>query len=218
MKWAVSQAVPFRRMHIRGNIVLHQDNGWASGGWMSDDLIDGNVGAGPQQQWISRNTEWGSWTGANWNMVFVGAVNPPAGEWPNPPYTKIAQVPIVREKPFLEVDASGKYSVRIPALRTNSAGITWRAGSTPGKSIPLSEFFRQYPDSAYWFEDKPGLKIVLPANRGRCLVQPIGRQLLPEGGVERVDAKPARDRRRVVPGGTWVRSARCRMDRPAPEG
>ncbi len=35
-------------------------------------LIDGNVGAGPQQQWISRNSEWGSWTGANWNMVFVG--------------------------------------------------------------------------------------------------------------------------------------------------
>ena len=146
MKWAVSQAVPFRRMHIRGNIVLHQDNGWASGGWMSDDLIDGNVGAGPQQQWISRNTEWGSWTGANWNMVFVGVVNPPAGEWPNPPYTKIAQVPIVREKPFLEVDPSGKYSVRVPALRTNSSGITWRAGSTPGKSIPLSEFYLARPD------------------------------------------------------------------------
>ena len=146
MKWAVSQAVPFRRMHIRGNIVLHQNGGWASGGWMSDDLIDGNVGAGPQQQWISRNTEWGSWTGANWNMVFVGVVNPPAGEWPNPPYTKIAQVPIVREKPFLEVDPSGKYSVRVPALRTNSSGITWRAGSTPGKSIPLSEFYMARPD------------------------------------------------------------------------
>ncbi|MGD0775091.1 MAG: coagulation factor 5/8 type domain-containing protein [Candidatus Solibacter sp.] len=146
MKWAVSQAVPFRRMHIRGDIVLHQDGGWASGGWMSDDLIDGNVGAGPQQQWISRNTEWGSWTGANWNMVFVGVVNPPAGEWPNPPYTKIAQVPIVREKPFLEVDPSGKYSVRVPALRANSSGITWRAGSTPGKSIPLSEFYVARPD------------------------------------------------------------------------
>ena len=146
MKWAVSQAVPFRRMHIRGNIVLHQDNGWASGGWMSDDLIDGNVGAGPQQQWISRNTEWGSWTGANWNMVFVGVVNAPAGDWPNPPYTKIAQTPIVREKPFLEVDPSGNYSVRIPALRTDSAGITWRAGSTPGKSIPLSEFYLARPD------------------------------------------------------------------------
>ena len=146
MKWAVSQAVPFRRMHIRGDIVLHQEGGWASGGWMSDDLIDGNVGAGPQQQWISRNTEWGSWTGANWNMVFVGVVNPPAGEWPKPPYTKIAQVPIVREKPFLEVDPSGKYTVRVPALRANSSGITWRAGSTPGKSIPLSEFYVARPD------------------------------------------------------------------------
>ena len=146
MKWAVSQAVPFRRMHIRGDMVLHQDGGWASGGWMSDALVDGNVGAGPQQQWISRNTEWGSWTGANWNMVFVGVVSPPAGEWPNPPYTKIARVPIVREKPFLEVDPSGKYRVRVPALRANSSGITWRAGSTPGKSIPLSEFYVARPD------------------------------------------------------------------------
>ena len=146
MKWAVSQAAPFRRMHVRGDIVLHQDSGWASGGWMSDDLIDGNVGAGPQQQWISRNTEWGSWTGANWNMVFVGVVSPPAGEWPNPPYTKIAKVPIVREKPFLEVDSSGKFVVRVPALRSNSSGISWRAGSTPGKSIPLSEFYVARPD------------------------------------------------------------------------
>jgi hypothetical protein len=27
--------------------------------------------------------------------------------------------------------------------------------------MPVSDFFRQYPDSAYWFEDKPGLKIAL---------------------------------------------------------
>jgi hypothetical protein len=147
MQWAVSQGVPFRRMHVRGDIVLHQKNGWASGGWMSDALIDGNVGAGPQQQWISRNTEWRSWTGANWNMVFVGVVNPPAGEWPTPPYTKIAQVPIVREKPFLQVDASGNYSVRIPALRANSSGITWRAGTTPGRSIPIGQFYVARPNA-----------------------------------------------------------------------
>jgi len=36
MQWAVSQAVPLRRMHVRGNLVLHQHHGWASGGWMSD--------------------------------------------------------------------------------------------------------------------------------------------------------------------------------------
>jgi hypothetical protein len=146
MQWAVSQAVPFRRMHIRGNIVLHQKGGWASGGWMSDSLIDGNVGAGPQQQWISRNSEWGSWTGANWNMVFVGIPHPPEGEWPQPPYTKIDKTPIVREKPFLEVDAKGNWSVRIPALQTDSKGITWHNGSTPGRSIPLSQFYIAHAD------------------------------------------------------------------------
>ena len=145
MRWAVSQAAPFRRMHVRGNIVLHQFHGWASGGWMSDDLIDGTVDAGPQQQWISRNTEWGKWTGSNWNMVFVGVPDPPAGEWPSPPYTKIALTPIVREKPFLQVDASGNYSVRVPSLRRNSSGITWHGGSTPGKSIPLDHFYIARP-------------------------------------------------------------------------
>jgi hypothetical protein len=145
MQWAVSQAVPFRRMHVVGSLVLHQNGGWASGGWMSDSLIDGNIGAGPQQQWISRNSEWGSWTGANWNMVFVGVPHPPAGEWPAPPYTKVAQTPIAREKPFLEIDAQGRYSVRIPSLVANSVGISWRAGSTPGQSLPLSRFYIAHP-------------------------------------------------------------------------
>ena len=145
MQWAVSQAVPFRRMHILGDIVLHQKGGWASGGWMSDSLIDGNVGAGPQQQWISRNSEWRSWTGANWNMVFVGIPNPPAGDWPQPPYTKVERTPIVREKPFLEVDAKGNWSVRVPALQANSQGITWHGGSTPGRSIPISRFYIANP-------------------------------------------------------------------------
>ncbi len=146
MQWAVSQAVPFRRMHVIGNIVLHQKGGWASGGWMSDSLIDGNVGAGPQQQWISRNSEWGSWTGANWNMVFVGIPHPPAGEWPQPPYTKVERTPIVHEKPFLEADSKGNWSVRIPALQSNSQGITWHGGSTPGRSVPLSQFYIARPD------------------------------------------------------------------------
>jgi hypothetical protein len=150
MQWAVSQAVPFRRMHILGSIVLHQKGGWASGGWMSDSVVDGNVGSGPQQQWISRNSEWGSWTGANWNMVFVGVPHPPEGEWPKPDFTKVERTPIVREKPFLEFDSKGDWSVRVPALQTDSQGVTWHGGSTPGKSIPLSSFYIAHPgtDSA----------------------------------------------------------------------
>ena len=150
MQWAVSQAVPFRRMHVLGNLVLHQKGGWASGGWMSDSLVDGNVGSGPQQQWISRNSEWASWTGANWNMVFVGIPHTPQGEWPQPPYTKVERTPVVREKPFLEVDAKGNWSVRVPALQRDSQGITWHGGSTPGHSVPLSSFYIAQPgrDSA----------------------------------------------------------------------
>ena len=145
MQWAVSQAVPFRRMHVRGNMVLHQHRGWASGGWMSDTLVDGNVDSGSQQQWISRNSEWGSWTGSNWNMVFVGVPHPPQGEWPNPPYTKVDKTPVVREKPFLCVDNSGHWKIRLPALRTNSGGISWHGGTTPGRSIPLGDFYIARP-------------------------------------------------------------------------
>jgi hypothetical protein len=145
MQWAVSQAVPFRRMHIEGNLVLHQQRGWASGGWMADSRIDENVDSGTQQQWISRTSEWGSWTGSNWNMVFVGINHPPAGEWPKPSFTKIAAAPVVREKPFLYVDAQGNYLVRVPAVRTNASTITWASGQTPGRSLPLSRFYIAKP-------------------------------------------------------------------------
>lgn len=146
MQWAVSQAVSLRRMHVRGNLVLHQHRGWASGGWMSDSLVDRNVDSGSQQQWISRNCDWKTWTGSNWNMVFVGAVHPPKGAWPSPPYTKVERTPVVREKPFLQVNAAGEFSVRVPSLRTDSVGITWRDGQTPGETIPIAEFYIARPD------------------------------------------------------------------------
>ena len=146
MQWAVSQGISLRRMHVRGDLVLHQHHGWASGGWMSDSLVDGNVDSGSQQQWISRNCDWKSWTGSNWNMVFVGVPHPPEGAWPELPYTKVAQTPVVREKPFLQVNAAGEFSVRVPALRSDSVGITWGAketpgGETPGETIAIAQFY-----------------------------------------------------------------------------
>src|SRR5258708_6401787 len=146
MQWAVSQAISLRRMHVRGDLVLHQKHGWASGGWMSDSLVDANVDSGSQQQWISRNCDWKIWTGANWNMVFVGVVHRPEGAWPSPPYTKVAHTPVVREKPFLQVNAAGEFSVRLPELYADSAGITWRGGETPGETIPIAQFYIARPD------------------------------------------------------------------------
>jgi hypothetical protein len=139
-RWAVSQAAPYRRMHVRGSLQL-DDGGWSSGGFMADTVVDGQVRSGSQQQWLSRNTQWGSWSGSNWNMVFVGAVNAPAGNFPNPPYTRVNQTPTVREKPFLYIDQAGSYNVFVPALRANSQGTTWANATPAGSSLPISQFF-----------------------------------------------------------------------------
>ena len=145
MQWAVSQAVSLRLMHVRGDLVLHQHHGWASGGWMSDSLVDGNVGSGSSSGgFLQLRLE--GWTGSNWNMVFVGVAHPPEGEWPSPPYTKVAQTPVVREKPFLQVNAEGEFSVRVPALHRDSVGITWHGGETPGENIPIANFYIARPD------------------------------------------------------------------------
>jgi len=139
-RWAVSQAAPYRRMHVRGNLQL-DDGGWSSGGFIADSKIDGQVRSGSQQQWLSRNAQWGSWTGSNWNMVFVGDVNAPANSFPSPPYTTVGQTPVVREKPFLYVDAAGAWQVFVPALRADSTGTTWAGGSQAGSSLPIDQFY-----------------------------------------------------------------------------
>jgi hypothetical protein len=140
-RWATSQATPFRRMHIKGNLVL-DDGGWSSGGFIADSRIDGTITSGSQQQYFVRNTNMGNWKGANWNMFFLGDVNPPSGSWPDPPYTVVPETPVVREKPFLFVDESGNYSVMVPDLKRNgSIGTTWESGKTAGTSIPIDKFY-----------------------------------------------------------------------------
>jgi ricin-type beta-trefoil lectin protein len=149
VKWAVSQASPMRRTHITGNMVLDDNGGWSSGGFLSDSQVDGQVNSGSQQQWLSRNDRWGGWTGSNWNMVFVGDGNAPAQSFPNPPYTTVSQTPAIAEKPYLYVDSSGDYQVFVPADETNSQGTTWANGASPGISLPLSQFYLAKPgDSA----------------------------------------------------------------------
>ncbi|HSH98268.1 MAG: adenylyl cyclase [Methylophilaceae bacterium] len=141
MKWAVAQASPLRRLHVRGSMVL-DDNGWSSGGFISDSLIDSEINSGMQQQWLSRNSRWGGWKGSNWNIVFVGDDNAPSGfNWPNQSYTVIEHTPVAREKPFLTIDKKGKYSVFVPKLTNGSQGITWGNGAAAGQSIPISKFY-----------------------------------------------------------------------------
>jgi hypothetical protein len=143
--WAVSQATALRRVHVRGALNLW-DGGWSSGGFIADCKIDGQVNSGSQQQWFSRNAEWGSWKGGSWNMVFVGTVEPPAGHWPESPYTVIEKTPVIREKPYLFIDERGDYFVMVPALATTGTrGTTWSAGPTSGTPVPMDQFYLAHP-------------------------------------------------------------------------
>ncbi|MGW5866999.1 coagulation factor 5/8 type domain-containing protein [Streptomyces sp. NPDC055239] len=146
-RWAVSQAAPYRRMHLKGDLQL-DDNGWSSGGLLADTKVDGQVDSGSQQQWLSRNTEWGGWQGSNWNMVFVGAKNAPDGNFPKPPYTRVDQTPVSREKPFLYVDEGDAYKVFVPGVRKDSSGTSWSDGAPSGKSLPLDDFYVVKPGAS----------------------------------------------------------------------
>lgn len=142
MTWAVSQGTSLRRVHVRGSLNLSdtESGAYSSGGFLADSKVDDTVSSITQQQWLSRNDVWGSWSGGVWNMVFVGVSNVPSGSWPSPPYTAITNTPLVREKPYL-MESNNNFVVMVPNLETNSFGITWANGPTPGTAIPISQFY-----------------------------------------------------------------------------
>ncbi|WAP54152.1 coagulation factor 5/8 type domain-containing protein [Streptomyces sp. S465] len=145
-RWAVAQAAPFRRMHVRGGLNLAPDGyGWASGGYIADSRIDGQVGPYSQQQWYTRDSVVGGWQNAVWNMVFSGVEGAPAQSFPDPPYTTLDTTPVSREKPFLYLDG-GDYRVFLPEKRTGARGVTWGNGTPRGTSLPLSQFYVAQPD------------------------------------------------------------------------
>ncbi len=154
--WAVSQAAPLRRVHVKGQTTLMDyctGPSFASGGFIADSRFDQQVINGSQQQFFTRNSELNGWTNGVWNQVFSGTAGAPAECFPATstcgPYTTVATTSVSREKPYLYTDASGAYQVFVPAAATNTSGVTWGAGSTPGRSIPLSKFFVATPaDSA----------------------------------------------------------------------
>nr|WP_246158535.1 adenylyl cyclase [Catellatospora sichuanensis] len=148
--WAVSQAVSLRRMNVTGANLSLMDYctagpQYASGGFIADSKLP-TVVNGSQQQWLIRNSQVDSWSNAVWNQVFSGVVGAPSDEaFPNPPYTTLDTTPVSREKPYLFVDAQGKYQVRVPSARFDTSGISWADGLTPGRTVPLSDFYVAKP-------------------------------------------------------------------------
>ncbi|MFJ6695338.1 discoidin domain-containing protein [Streptomyces sp. NPDC091272] len=140
-RWAVSQAASFRRMHVKGGLNLAPNGyGWASGGYIADSKIDGQVGNYSQQQWYTRDSSIGGWSNSVWNQTFSGVEGAPATGFPEPRYTTLDTTPISREKPYLYLDGN-EYKVFAPAKRTNARGTTWANGTPAGTSVPLSQFY-----------------------------------------------------------------------------
>ena len=155
--WAVSQAVSLRRVHVIGiddipELFLFdaclQRPGFASGGFIADSRPGGVINGG-QQQWLTRNSEIEFWSNAVWNQVFTGVVGAPDGStFPDPPYTVLDATPLSREKPYLFVDDDGEFNVRVPSAHTDTRGISWSDGMTPGRTIPISDFFVAGPSDS----------------------------------------------------------------------
>jgi hypothetical protein len=151
--WAVSQAVSMRRLNVSGATLSLMDYctagpQFASGGFIADSRLP-SVLNGSQQQWLTRNSEIAGWTNGVWNQVFAGVAGAPDDStFPTPPYTTLATTPLSREKPYLFVDEKGRYNVRVPVARRNTSGVSWAEGMTPGRTIPLSDFYVARPSDS----------------------------------------------------------------------
>lgn len=143
--WAVSQAAPYRRMHIKGDVMFDM-GGWASGGYLANSIVQGTAGTRTGQQWFNRNSEVGAWSGGNWNVTFVGVSGTPAENWPEDPYTVVDATPVIREKPFLTIDERGNYAVFVPEQRHDTVGVSWKDGPEQGELVPMDEFYIAFPE------------------------------------------------------------------------
>lgn len=148
--WAVSQAAPIRRVIVNGNVVFQDycaNNNFASGGFIADSQVSGDLDFYGNQQYLTRNSSIGGVNGALWNMVYSGVEGAPAASFSGQgsQNTVLATSPVTEEQPFLYTDASGAYHVFAPAVRTSSSGPSWASGTEAGKSLPLSSFFIATP-------------------------------------------------------------------------
>jgi hypothetical protein len=154
--WAASQAAPVRRVIINGSVVLQDycaNNNFASGGFIADSQVTGDLNFFGNQQYMVRDSSIGGAAGCPnglWNMVYSGVQGAPAQVFTGQcqQNTVLSTSPVSEEVPFLYTDSSGKFNVFVPSLRKNSSGTSWASGTEAGKSLPLSSFFVATPGTS----------------------------------------------------------------------
>jgi hypothetical protein len=153
--WAASQAAPLRRDIINGSVVFQDycaaDN-YASGGFIADSQVTGDLDFYGNQQFMVRNDSIGGVGGCPaglWNDVYSGVQGAPAPVFTGQceQNTVLPTSPTTEEEPFLYQDANGKYQVSVPSVQHNTTGTSWASGTEAGSSISLSKFFIATPST-----------------------------------------------------------------------
>ena len=153
--WSASQADPIRRAIINGSVVF-QDycaaDDYASGGFIADSKVSGDLDFYGNQQYMVRNSDIGGANGCPnglWNTVYSGVHGAPAAAFSGQcqQNTVVPTSPVTEEEPFLYTDPHGNYHVFVPAVQHDSSGPSWSSGTEAGTSIPLSRFFVANPST-----------------------------------------------------------------------
>jgi hypothetical protein len=151
--WAASQAAPLRRDIINGSIVFQDycaNDNYASGGFLADSQVSGNVEFLGNQQYFLRNSSIGGVSGCPgglWNDVYSGVVGAPSPVFTGQceQNTVLAASPTTEEEPFLYTATNGRDDVFVPSVQHNTTGTSWSSGTEAGTSIALSRFFIASP-------------------------------------------------------------------------
>jgi hypothetical protein len=154
--WSASQAAPIRRTIVNGSVVFQDycaNNNFASGGFIADSQVSGNLAFNGNQQYMVRDSSIGGAAGCPnglWNMVYSGVQGAPAPVFTGQcqQNTVLPTSPVTEEEPFLYADSGGGYQVFVPAVRHDSSGPSWAGGSEAGASVPLSRFFVATPGTS----------------------------------------------------------------------
>jgi hypothetical protein len=175
MLWAASQASPLRSIVVTQDLSLAQYaggccEGYSSGGFLANSLVQGAVNFGSQQQFFTRSSTIGSTTSGVWNMVFVGTEGAPTshcgrGDDGELPFVVVDEAPAVAEKPFITVDEDDTWALNVPPVHFNTRGSTMGSSDAVIHSFESVYVARADVDTASSINAKlaEGLHVVLAA-------------------------------------------------------
>ncbi|CAE7876198.1 unnamed protein product, partial [Symbiodinium microadriaticum] len=118
MLWAVSQASPIRRIRVDKNLTLSVPGAWASGGYMADMQVGGSTVLGGQQLLSIHAVVL-----VSHGRICVGSPREtlPA-EGSKTALTNVALTPVIAEKPYITIEATGRYNLQVPKPKFRSVG------------------------------------------------------------------------------------------------